>query len=84
MACIPLEVPTIPPLGFGLSIEPPALPPFSGDLKLCCKLLQFNIPPIPIPLPPLVFNAAVSTVLNTYLQVVQDWLDALPLDCPVE
>jgi hypothetical protein len=84
MACLELPVPVLPTLGLGLNIEPPTLPSFSGDLRLCCKILQFDIVPPPIPLPPLVFNAAVTVSLTAAIAAVQAYIDALPLDCPKE
>lgn len=84
MACIPIPTATPPTLGLGLSLNPPALPAVNFDGGLCCKLLQFTIPPIPVPLPPLVLNAGVSAAIATVFAAVQAYLDALPSDCPLE
>ncbi len=84
MACIPIPELPNPTLGLGLSIEPPSLPSFSGDVDLCCKILSFNIVPPPLPLPPFALNAAVTATLNNCIAAVQAYIDALPLDCPSE
>ncbi len=84
MPCIELNVPEPPALGLGLSITPPALPGFSGELDLCCKIVAFATPPIPLPLPAGTINVGVITALTTALAAVQAFLDALPLDCPLE
>ncbi len=84
MPCIELTLPEPPDLGFGLSIAPIELPPFSGELDLCCKIVAFATPPIPIPLPAGTMNASVTALLTNALNAVQAYLDALPLDCPME
>jgi len=83
MACTPIPQLTPPTLGLGLSLEPPALPGFSGDLTLCCKLLAFEIPPPPIQLPPLVINAAFP-ILSSVFAAVNSYLDQLSFECPKE
>lgn len=84
MACLEIPIPTLPVLGLGLSIEPPALPSFSGSIDLCCKILQFNIVLPPIPLPPLVFNASTAALMSAATQAIQEFIDQIPLDCPLE
>lgn len=82
MACLngpTLPVPTLPG---GLSIAPP-IPPFSFDLALCCKLLQFapTAPPISFGV---ALNPAIQTIITQNIRIVQDFIDSLPLDCPRE
>jgi hypothetical protein len=84
MACLDIPIPALPTLGLGLSIEPPALPSFSGDLALCCKILQFTIVLPPIPLPPLVINASTTALMTAATAAIQTYLDLLPLECPLE
>jgi len=84
MTCLKVALPPAPTLGGGLSIEPPALPSVNFQDELCCKLLQFSTPPVPIPLPPAALNAGVSAAINSALSAVQAYLDALPTDCPLE
>jgi hypothetical protein len=84
MACIPIPTVAPPTLGLGLSLLPPALPSINFGADLCCKLLQFSIVPPPIPLPPLVLNPAVLAALGPVFAAINAYLDALPLDCPLE
>lgn len=82
MACVPIPkvpIPELPlPLGIGITT-----PDIEFDPELCCKLLPF-----PIVLPPislgLLFNPAVNAIIAANIKIVQDYLDALPLDCPRE
>jgi hypothetical protein len=82
--CIEITLPAPPTLGGGLSLEPPALPSVNFSGELCCKIVAFTIPLPPIPLPPLVLNAGVSAAIAAAFSAVQAYLDALPLDCPLE
>lgn len=84
MACVILPSVAPPTLGLGLSLLPPALPSVSFNANLCCKILQFSIVPPPIPLPPLVLNAAVLAALGPVFAAINTYLDALPIDCPLE
>jgi hypothetical protein len=80
-----LEAPAlpIPELGLGLTIAPPTLPGFSGNVDLCCKQLPFNIPAKPLPLPPGTMSVA-GTLITTALAAVNEYLDSLPPKCPLE
>lgn len=85
MACVDLPVPVIPTLPFGLTLGVPLdLSVPGGTLDFCCKIL--DIPPvaIPIPLPPLVLNAAAIAALNVALTALNAYHDALSFDCPFE
>ena len=50
---------------------------------LCCKLLPFSIVATPIPFG-VVLTSAVITALNTQLALLQTYMDARPLRCPIE
>ena len=84
MACIDLPAPTIPVLGFGLSLEPPSTPPIDFDLTLCCKIAAIHIPAFPLPLPPFTVNASTQAITDAVMDAIQQFLDALPLECPKE
>lgn len=74
-----------PELGFGLSLEPPAIDSFSGDLNLCCKHVAFATPPLVVPLPPFTLSGGVvGAAIKLAISQVQDFLDSLPPDCPLE
>ena len=83
MACIPIPDVPVPTLPAGISITP-TLPSQDFDAALCCKVLQIEIKPPPIPIPPLLLNPAVNAVIATTIKGVQDYIDALPHDCPKE
>ena len=80
--CLDVTLPASPTLGFGLSIAPPEPSAIDFDAELCCKF-QFEIPLPPIPLPPFAFNAAATLLIKNALAAVQTYIDALPLDCPL-
>lgn len=85
MACTPTPTLPVPELPFPLSLDlPGGLPSFSGDLTVCCKILEFAIPPVPIPLPPLVLNPAVNAILKSNIAAAQAFLDKLSFSCPKE
>ncbi len=83
MACVKIPIPTIPTLGLGLSLAPPALPPLSLDANICCKLFDVSIPSIPLPIDPILIAAALPA-LDGVLAAIQEYIDLLPLDCPLE
>jgi len=83
VACVPLPEIPLPPDIFPLSLEPHELPPADVNLDECCKLLDFTVK-IPIPLPPVVLTSAVLATVREQVKIAQAWLDALPLDCPLE
>lgn len=68
----------------GLSLVPPSLPAFSGDLNLCCKVVPYSVPSIPIPLPSGTFNPGAAAVLRLALASLQAFLDSVPPLCPRE
>jgi hypothetical protein len=82
MPCLPLPLPSLPSLPAGISVTTPGL---GGDfdVRLCCKLAQFDykIPPIP-------FGVGVPPVLMTALAIAQEailqYIDLLPVRCPRE
>lgn len=82
--CIQAPQLPAPSLGGGLSIEPPALPQFSGDLGLCCKTVPYSTPPLPPLFPPGVFNGTVGVALGSAIDAIQTYLDSLPPKCPLE
>jgi hypothetical protein len=82
--CLTLPAPTLPKLPAPLSISLPAIPAIPGLPNLCCKLPPIPIPPIPIALPALILNPAVIATLNANIAIVQSYLRALPLKCPLE
>jgi hypothetical protein len=82
--CLQAPQVTPPTLGGGLSIDPPNLGTFSGDLALCCKVLPFSVPLPPVPLPPLVVNGSVTALIATAFATIQTYLDALSVDCSLE
>lgn len=81
-----IQAPTLPAptLGGGLSIEPPALPTFSGDVGLCCKTVAYTTPALPAVFPPGVFNASVALALSGAIDAIQAYLDQLAPNCPLE
>lgn len=81
MACIPVPPFPTPPDPFPFTFAPPPLPPFPG-VNLCCKLLAF-----PVPVPPIsigIQTPAVLATINTAMQALRAYFDALPLNCPRE
>ena len=81
MPCTSLPAPTIPTLPGGITLAA-ALPVFSGDLELCCKLVNFPFATPPAALPPGTLN--VLGPLNTILDQVRAYLKAIPIPCPKE
>lgn len=84
MACIPIPQVVAPELGFGLSLTPPQFVDPEFNLELCCKILQFQIPLPPIPLPPLVVNASTGALLGQVVGAINSFLDQLAFECPKE
>jgi len=81
--CIELPKVSAPEIPLGLSLAPPSIPGGEVNLELCCKLPPIPIPPIPIPLDPI----ALSTVLEVLADAVakvNDYINSLPLSCPLE
>lgn len=84
MPCAPLPAPPAPPaLPDGISLTP-TLPSPDFDPELCCKLLPFDVPSAPIPLPPAVWNSGVAAAVDAILASVQAFLDAASFNCPKE
>lgn len=84
MACTPLPTPPTPPaLPDGISLAPP-LPTPEFDPELCCKLLPFEIPALPVSPPPGVWNSGAAAALDPILAAVQEVLDAASFNCPKE
>jgi len=86
--CVDLpHPPPVPPLPFPLTIAP-TFPVVSFDAALCCKILPFPLVTPPFPLPPGTLNPAVVQAivlsLTNAMQAIQNYIDALPLDCPFE
>lgn len=81
MSCVPIPIPALPDFPTGLDLTPPATPPFSGDINVCCKLVSFAIPSIPI-VPPISINSAALAALNAKKSLVQAWLNSIAIDCP--
>lgn len=81
MPCASLPTPTPPALPPGITLAFP-LPAFSGDLTLCCKLVDFPVASPPLPLPPAVISALGP--LNAALDQVMAYFSALALPCPKE
>lgn len=81
-----IQAPTIsgPALGGGLSLEPPTVPGFSGELGLCCKTVPYSTPTPPLPFPSGVFNPGVAAALATAITFVNTFLDGIVPDCPLE
>lgn len=90
MGCINVEPPPLPPLPFPFTIPPIQIPlPGFPGLNVCCRLPPVPLPPIPIPLPtgsffaPPIVTAATLVVKNA-IKAVTDYINALPLKCPLE
>ncbi len=83
MACVPIPDIPIPTLPDGISLAP-SFPSQSFDAALCCKVLDLEIKPPPIPIPPLLLNPAVNATIAATIKAVQDYIDKLPHDCPKE
>lgn len=83
MPCVSLPAPTIPTLPTGITFAP-TIPPFGGDVDLCCKQLAFAAGPSILPLPPLVFNPATAAILQALYTQISAYHDAIPLRCPRE
>ncbi len=87
MACVELpDFPALPSLG-PFSLTPPALPALDLSIDFCCRIDLISFTPT-IPLGPLViavpgFSAIMLTV-NAALAVIDLYIDALPLDCPLD
>lgn len=87
MGCVELPLPPpLPSLG-AFTIEPPALPAVDLSIDYCCKVQLISFTP-QIPLGPAVVAvpgaAAIIAGINSALAVIQAYLDALPLDCPLD
>ncbi len=82
--CIQVDLPEIPGIGGGISLEPPPLPTFSGDLGICCKVVAYSTPTLPPLFPPLFFNGVVGLALGSAIDTIQAYLDSLPPKCPLE
>lgn len=87
MACVTLPpFPPLPSLG-PFSLTPPALPPVNLSINFCCQLSLVSFTPV-IPLGPLVLAVPGASVvilgINTALAVIQAYIDAIPLDCPLD
>jgi hypothetical protein len=80
MSCTAIAIPSLPDIT-PLTLEPPALPPFAGDLTICCKLIEFSWTPV-IPLGPLVINSTVMALINAQIAIINTWLDVLAVECP--
>lgn len=83
MSCLGLPPPAVPTLPGGLTLGA-ALPSFTFDPALCCKILPFPVSTPPLPLPPLVFNPAAIAAINAALASFASYFDALSLSCPLE
>lgn len=83
MPCLELPIPTLPTLGGGFTLGA-AIPSFSFDAQLCCKILPFPIVTPPIPLGSLVFNPAVIATLNAAIATFNSYHDAAIFGCPLE
>lgn len=83
MACVPIPDIPVPTLPAGISLTP-TLPSFDFDENLCCKILQLELKPPPIPIPPLLLNPGVNAAIASTVKGVQDYIDRLPHDCPKE
>lgn len=84
MACITVPIPAIPTLPSPLSLSLPPLPPIPGLPEFCCKLPPIELPPIPIEVPTTVITPAVIATLNGFITQANNYLAALPFDCPLE
>ena len=86
MPCAKLPAPSPPvPLPAGININPPAPFPIpDGSDLLCCKLFQFTIPPITIPLPPFILNSGTAAAINAAISGIFAYIDSLALKCPKE
>lgn len=82
MGCISIAI-DLPTLPAPWSIEPPALPDIEANAAICCFEVEISIP-IPIPIPALLINPTVILLLNAAFDVVEAYIDALPLDCPLD
>lgn len=82
--CLKVTLPAPPSLGGGLSIAPPSLPAFSGSLDVCCKSIPWATPTYVPPFTAAVFNPAVALALSAAIGLVQDYINGLLPDCPLE
>lgn len=83
MACIPLPAVALPVLPAPFSIDPPELPAITIGAEFCCKLPTLSVTPL-IPIPAAILNPAVIALINAASDVINAYIDALPLDCPRE
>ena len=95
MACI--EVPEFPPLPdiFPLTLEPPPLPVLDLSVDFCCRF-QLIVDPMDLlallglaaPIKALLIASpevsATIALINQNIAILNTYLDALPLDCPLE
>lgn len=83
MPCTPVPKPALPTPPAGLTISAPLPAPDVPNVNLpCCTLPK--LPPIKIPnaLGPMVIPAAWIATLRQGLEQLDQYLDAIPLDCP--
>lgn len=81
MPCLPvpsLPLPTVPE-PFSLLPNLPTVPSLQADI--CCQSINLGTFVPPIPLPPLVLTGA-TALLTKAVQVVNNYVDSLPIDCP--
>lgn len=81
MPCVSLPAPPVPSLPGGITVAA-ALPPFSGNIEACCKLVDFPVSTPPVALPP--GTIAALAPLNVILDGVRNYFKALGVPCPKE
>ncbi len=85
MACLPAPALPLPdPLPFPITITPPETPDPGFETEWCCKVLAFDIPTPPFPLPPGVVNPGTAGIIKTTLALVQTFIDQQSYPCPRE
>jgi hypothetical protein len=85
MACIDiLDFPALPPIS-PFTIAPPSLPAVDLTIDFCCRLNLFTFTPA-LPLGVLIVAipgaSAVILAINASLEVIDEYLDAIPPVCP--
>lgn len=76
-----ISLPTTIP---GITLTPPSLPKLKLDITVCCKILQFTTPTIPVKIPSLVITPTTVAIIVTVLAKVNAFLDKAQIRCPRE
>lgn len=73
-----------PVLPSPFSVTPPKLPQVTFAPDLCCQVVTFLTPTVPIPLGAVLVNPACVTTLREAISAMQTFVEAAIIECPRE